>query len=356
MKKAIILEIKHIRLNANKSLKLSFNWLLPAILLLSSIFMSNEMQAQACSSYTTWTPGMWIGPAGYNCAGGVQYYQTVSYNGRLYTHKGYCSNAGPGHWDFQDIGACTSCTNRTVGAASSSPTLCTNTAMISITHATTQVTGIASSTDLPAGVSASYSGNVITISGTPSATGTFNYTITPTSACGTDKATGTITVSPATVAGADQTICAGNAVTLTGSPTKGTSWTAYSLNPTGATLGNTKDGSATASFTTNASGTFYFVFSAGCTDTMKVSVNALPTLAAITGTTTTYLGSTTTLSNAITGGVWSSGTSGIATINSSGVVSGVAVGNSTITYTVTNSNSCSSNITKIVTVNPSANP
>ncbi len=171
-------------------------------MLLVSTFTGNEVQAQACSSYTTWTPGMFIGPAGYNCAGGVPFYQIVSYNGRLYTHKGYCSSSGPGTWDFLDIGACATCTNRTVGAASSSPTLCANTAIItSITHATTQVTGIASSTGLPAGVSPLYSGNVITISGTPSVAGTFNYTITPTSSCGTATATGTITVSPASVAG-----------------------------------------------------------------------------------------------------------------------------------------------------------
>ena len=169
-------------------------------ILFACSIISNKIHAQACSSYTAWTPGMFIGPAGYNCgpggAGGAPYYQIVSYNGRLYTHRGYCSSQGPGGWDFVDIGACTSCTNRTVGAASSSPTLCANSAMTSITHTTSQVTGIASSTGLPTGVSASYSGNVITINGTPSVAGTFNYTITPTSACGTATATGTITVRP----------------------------------------------------------------------------------------------------------------------------------------------------------------
>ena len=78
-----------------------------SMLLLASISMSNEIQAQVCNGYTTWTPGMWIGPYGYNCVGGtVPFYQIVSYNGRLYTHKGYCSNTGPGTWDFLDMGTC----------------------------------------------------------------------------------------------------------------------------------------------------------------------------------------------------------------------------------------------------------
>ena len=83
----------------------------------------------------------------------------------------------------------------TISAASSSPTLCQNTVMTAITHTTTSVTGIASSTGLPAGVTASYASNTITISGTPTAFGTFNYTITPIG-CGSATATGTITVNP----------------------------------------------------------------------------------------------------------------------------------------------------------------
>ncbi len=61
-----------------------------------------------CSDYTTWTTNMWIGPGSY-CAGfDVFPYggEIVEYNGILYTHKGYCSNAGPGHWDFKETGTC----------------------------------------------------------------------------------------------------------------------------------------------------------------------------------------------------------------------------------------------------------
>jgi len=85
------------------------------------------------------------------------------------------------------------CSPRTVSAASATPTVCMNDAMTSITHATTNLTGISSSSGLPAGVTASFASNTISIGGTPTASGTFNYTITP-NACGSAVATGTITV------------------------------------------------------------------------------------------------------------------------------------------------------------------
>ncbi|MBU6177895.1 MAG: hypothetical protein KGO80_09060, partial [Bacteroidetes bacterium] len=63
------------------------------------------------------------------------------------------------------------------GSASSSPSLIENTPLTNITHNTTKATGIGTATSLPAGVTAAWSDNVITISGTPTATGPFNYTI-----------------------------------------------------------------------------------------------------------------------------------------------------------------------------------
>ncbi len=109
-----------------------------------------------------------------------------------------------------------------------------------------------------------------------------DYSVVGTSAtCGSTPQSTTVTINPKPDAGADQTICAGNTVTLTGSPTAGTSWTMYSFNPTGVTLSNTVNGIATASFPNTASGTYNFVFSAGCTDTMSVVVNPLPSVGVI---------------------------------------------------------------------------
>jgi hypothetical protein len=81
------------------------------------------------------------------------------------------------------------------GTASSTPTLTVYTALTNITHATLGATGIGTASSLPTGVSAFWSGNVITISGTPSTAGTFNYTIPLTgTGCTSLNATGTITV------------------------------------------------------------------------------------------------------------------------------------------------------------------
>jgi hypothetical protein len=97
------------------------------------------------------------------------------------------------------VGVCTSDVtftvngDRTIAAASAMPIVCNSVAMTNVTHTTTNVTGIASSSGLPPGVSASYSANTIIIGGTPTLDGVYSYTITPTG-CGTATATGTITV------------------------------------------------------------------------------------------------------------------------------------------------------------------
>ena len=87
------------------------------------------------------------------------------------------------------------CVTCGAGSASSTPTVTQNTAMTNITHTTTIATGIGTATGLPPGVSANWSSNTITISGTPTATGTFIYSIPLIgTGCGSVNATGTITV------------------------------------------------------------------------------------------------------------------------------------------------------------------
>jgi uncharacterized protein (TIGR02145 family) len=91
----------------------------------------------------------------------------------------------------------------TVSAASATPSVDVNTALTAITHTTTGATGIGTPTGLPAGVTADWAANTITISGTPTADGTFNYSIPLTGGIGSVSATGTITVNaPAVNCGA----------------------------------------------------------------------------------------------------------------------------------------------------------
>ncbi len=104
----------------------------------------------------------------------------------------------------------------TVTAASSSPSICVNTLMPSITHTTTGATGIGVAINLPAGVTANWSANTITISGTPTAQGTFNYSIPLTGGCGNVSATGTISVTNANTvspASSSPNVCINQAIT-----------------------------------------------------------------------------------------------------------------------------------------------
>ena len=107
----------------------------------------------------------------------------------------------------------------TAGTASSAPTIAVNNTLTPITIATTGATGIGTASALPSGVTASWSSNLITISGTPSLTGTFNFTIPLTGGCGSVNATGTITV----IAGmlATLTTTAVSTITSTGASSGG---------------------------------------------------------------------------------------------------------------------------------------
>ena len=112
----------------------------------------------------------------------------------------------------------------TVSAASSSPSLCVNSALTNSTHTTTGASGISNSgvfgaNGLPSGVSATWSSNTITISGTPTVSGTFNYSIPLTGGCGNVNAIGTIMVNPLPVSNASNNgpYCSGSTIQLIGS-------------------------------------------------------------------------------------------------------------------------------------------
>jgi uncharacterized protein YjdB len=171
------------------------------------------------------------------------------------------------------------------------------------------------------------------VTGVSSGTSTISYT----------SSTGCYTVSVVTVnplpgvINGTRSVCVGLTTTLTDA----SSGTWSSSAPGTATVG-----SATGIVTGVASGTsdITFITPAGCYTVAVVTVNPLP--AAISGTLTVCVGSTTTLSDA--GGGTFSGPGGNATITSGGVVTGVSAGTNTVTYTLPTG--CI--ITAIVTVNP----
>ncbi len=80
-------------------------------------------------------------------------------------------------------------------ATSLSPSACINEPLPSnLTITTTGATGIGAPTNLPTGVNASWLNNTITISGTPTTSGSFNFSIPLTGGCGTVNASGTLTI------------------------------------------------------------------------------------------------------------------------------------------------------------------
>ncbi|WP_281238407.1 Ig-like domain-containing protein [Flavobacterium praedii] len=307
-------------------------------------------------------------------------------------------------------------------------TVCANTAMTNIVYTTTKVTN-AVVTGLPAGVSANFSSNTLTISGTPSAAGVFNYTIqTNSSQCTTvANVTGTITVTeqptkPSITASSSTSFCAPGSVVLNSSTPTGNQWYKDAVAIVGATANNytaTDSGSYTVNTTQNdcisqesnqvvvtansipsrptliATGStivcegasvrlhtsssignkwyrngneilgetsidyfatesgLYFVETTnatGCVSGLsvpiRITVNPNPVVAPITGADIVCANSTIVISSLTSGGVWSSSNTGIATIDGSGLLTGVSAGTVTITYSVTNSSGCVSIVTK----------
>ncbi|MDR6764548.1 hypothetical protein J2Y38_004781, partial [Flavobacterium sp. 2755] len=182
----------------------------------------------------------------------------------------------------------------TAGTASAAPTLCINTELTAITHTTTGATGIGTATGLPAGVTAGWASNVITISGTPTASGTFNYSIPLTGGCGSVNAIGTIIVTPVNTAGtasAAPTLCINTALTaITHTTTGATGIGTPTGLPTGVTAAWVSN-VITINGTPTASGTFNYSIplTGGCgsgnaTGTIIVtSVNTI-TLSSAVGT------------------------------------------------------------------------
>lgn len=196
----------------------------------------------------------------------------------------------------------------TVSPGSSAPTLCSGTLLTSVTHTTTGATGIGTSLNLPSGVTALWSANTITISGTPSAGGVYNYSIPLTGGCGNVSATGTITVNPlpasaGTITGT-ASVCQGQSGVAYNVPAiaNATSY-AWTYSGSGATITNGTTNSITISFDGSASSgnlTVRGVNACGngtLSVAYPVTVNSNPTITGVTsgsrcGTGTVTLGAT----------------------------------------------------------------
>ncbi len=150
----------------------------------------------------------------------------------------------------------------------------------------------------------------------------------------------TVNVQPASITGANN-VCNGFSTTLTDATSGGT-WT--SSNTAVATIGSS---SGVVSSVSTGAITITYTMPGGCTSLLPFTVNPMP--AVITGLNNVCVGATITLSDATTGGTWSSSNPATATVGSStGIVTGVVAGNVNITYTLP----AGCNVSKAITINP----
>jgi gliding motility-associated-like protein len=209
--------------------------------------------------------------------------------------------------------------------------------------------------------------SIATVSASGAVTGvavgsaTITYTVNGSGSClGSDLATLSVTVTPGPEAGilsGTASVCVGNTTTITSNGDTGGTWTSSNtsiatVNASGVVTG-VAVGSATITYAVNGSGSC----SGSDLATLSVTVTPGPEAGTLSGTASVCVGNTTTItSNGDAGGAWTSSNNSIATVSASGVVTGVAIGSATITYTVNGSVSCpgSDLATFLVTVNQAA--
>jgi gliding motility-associated-like protein len=126
-------------------------------------------------------------------------------------------------------------------AGSDNQSVCINTAISDITYTTTGATG-ATFSGLPAGVTGVWIADVVTINGTPTLSGTFNYTVTLTGGCGSITTNGVIlvttgnTITLSSAAGTDnQTTCINTSITDITYSTTGATGATFTGLPAGVT-------------------------------------------------------------------------------------------------------------------------
>ncbi len=161
-----------------------------------------------------------------------------------------------------------------------------------------------------------------------------SYSVT--NSCGTVSATDTIIVATSPDAGfiaGPVSLCAGATALFTDTAAGGV-WSCgasacATISSAGFVTGLAPGSSIISYSVSNSCGTSLV--------TTTLTVNPLPYAGTISGTDSLCPGDTTSLSGSVSGGMWGSVSGGVVSVNSSGLVTGLASGQDTILYMVTNS-------------------
>lgn len=205
-------------------------------------FLLNGVSQGAPSTTATWTPSSALASGSTICVKSFASLSTLT----CFTQT--CITVGANHT-----------LTRTSASSTTNQTVCAGVAISNITYSVGGGATNASVSGLPTGVSGSFAAGVFTISGTPTITGTYSYTVTTSgNSCTVATATGTITVSPGapSAPGAitgTATVCASTAglVYSIAAVTNATSYT-WSV-PAGWTI-NSGQGTVSVSVTSGAVG------------------------------------------------------------------------------------------------------
>jgi hypothetical protein len=268
----------------------------------------------------------------------------------------------------------------TSAAATTNQTRCINNAITNITYSIAGGATSATVTGLPTGVTGVYSAGVFTISGTPTVSGTFNYTVTTVGPCVNNSLGGSIlvnansTIALSSAAGTtSQTPCINNAITdITYTIGGGATSATVTGLPAGVT-GVYNAGVFTISGTPTVSGNFsYTVTTVGpCINPSlggTINVRANSTIALTSAAATANLGACVnsaitnvvyTIAGGGTGATITAGSlpAGLTGVYNAGVftISGTPTVTGTFNYTVTTAGPCINNsLSGSIVVSPAA--
>ena len=222
------------------------------------------------------------------------------------------------------------------------------------TFSSTQAGGTWSTSDATIATINNITGVITTVA---AGTATMTYTVAGTGGCTDATATRTVTITaaplPGTLSGG-QAICSNGGSTIFSSTQAGGTWstsdaTIATIGSTTGTISGVAGGTATMTYTVAGTG--------GCMNvsaTRTVTVTTAAVSGTLSGNQGICKGATTTFVSTQAGGAWSTSDATIATIgNVSGLVSGIAGGTATMTYTVAGMGSCTdATATRTVTVTP----